>query len=898
MRCPECNHGNPLGVYYCERCGMGLPDPAADFTGYRDFRLPPGTVLKGTYQLVRLLGDGGAGVVYKARHTSLGHALAVKILNPALALSDEMRRRFLAEARIQANFQHPHSVMVLDSIDEDGTCGIVMEFIDGETLYDFLVYQRDGLPVATVMDIALRILDALAAAHARGIVHRDVKPANILLKEVAGGVVPKLCDFGLAKVVAGASPTRPGTRMGTEAYMAPEQMTDAAQVDGRADIFAIGRTIYEMLTGVGETSPQMRRDAGPLALAHTLRGDVPEHVSAALRRAMAEDRDARFATADAFAEALVGDGEVGAPLLEGDLVPLPASRLHRRLSAQPQGRASATPRIRPSVESDAKRRDLRVLLVDGDEIDRMATRRDLERTGIVAAVREADGVSAAFLALREEPFDCALVDFSLPDGDAFDLLECLHETKDDGVALIILTDLDAEEMGVRLIRAGAQDFLSKHRTNADTLLRAVRHAIERHRTHRQLEAAQRRVEEARDSDPGTGLLSRQGLTRRIEAARAGAAQRHELIWVFVAVKVFDGKRAQRIAPGNQLARELADLLRDATPEPELVCRLDAAHFLCLAHGAFPIDAVTLARRIERALTGPEGPSHLGHPVAAQLVTGHTAEHVSADELCAIALEALDQHGDQEANCLLVQATSDALSMALFERSRALDGPNPIIHFVEQPIVSLQSSATWARELFLAPPEKSQNRFVSFAGAGALLDFDFQCFDAALHTLPHVDAGLVFVNLHPWAVRDPRFVESLQSLVDASLTERVVLEVSQLWIPEPEALAVALERARQRGFRVSIDNLRPGFDAAELLVRVRPDYVKTSVAALAEAARDRAALDRLRRLCQLAESLEIEAIALGVDSPAMRGIVDAAGFSHAQGFLFGRPAPVASVHVVG
>ena len=211
----------------------------------------------GPFAITSLLGVGGMGEVYRARDERLGRDVAVKILPPVVALDPERRARFQREARVLASLNHPNIAAIHGIEEHDGFFGLVLEFVDGETLAD--VVARGPLGPADARRIALQLVEALDAAHERGIIHRDLKPANVKL--TADGVV-KVLDFGLAKAVEGSgqfvnptlSPTvtsggtRDGVILGTAAYMSPEQAR-ARPVDKRADIWAFGCVLYELLTG-------------------------------------------------------------------------------------------------------------------------------------------------------------------------------------------------------------------------------------------------------------------------------------------------------------------------------------------------------------------------------------------------------------------------------------------------------------------------------------------------------------------------------------------------------------------------------------------------------------------------------------------------------------------------
>jgi len=205
------------------------------------------------YEILELLGRGGMGAVYLARHRSLDRRVALKLLPGEFSGNEKFVQRFHREARALARLQHPNIVAVHDfGSTVDGLLYFAMEHVAGSTLGERLRDQRPD--VAGILDIAGQICDALAYAHEEGIVHRDIKPSNILL-DARGRV--KVADFGLAKVAMEAHPsvmegamfTRTGVAMGTPEYAAPEQMSGMDQVDHRADLFSLGVLLYEMLTG-------------------------------------------------------------------------------------------------------------------------------------------------------------------------------------------------------------------------------------------------------------------------------------------------------------------------------------------------------------------------------------------------------------------------------------------------------------------------------------------------------------------------------------------------------------------------------------------------------------------------------------------------------------------------
>lgn len=194
----------------------------------------------GSYQLEERVGDGATSAVFRARHLELGSMHAVKVLErPEQCL----RERFLAEARVLGSVRHPYIVGIQDLITECGRLAIVLDFVDGPELDRWRVLHVPA--VEARMRIVRDVLVALSALHRKGIVHRDVKPQNVLVTQGPEGWRPVLVDLGIAREADGSG-TRHGTRMGTPWYMAPEQMLDAAGVDARADLYALGVVAYEM----------------------------------------------------------------------------------------------------------------------------------------------------------------------------------------------------------------------------------------------------------------------------------------------------------------------------------------------------------------------------------------------------------------------------------------------------------------------------------------------------------------------------------------------------------------------------------------------------------------------------------------------------------------------------
>jgi serine/threonine-protein kinase len=286
-----------------------------------------------SYTLLEPIGHGGMAAVYRARQETLDRIVAVKVLADNLATSDEFMQRFVREARTAANMRHPNVITVHDfGQDERGVPYLVLEYVDGLTLADLM---DAGLEDSRIPDLLDQIAAGLDYAHGRGVIHRDVKPGNVLLTE-DGRVV--LADFGLAWLMeAAVHLTMSGGVIGTPEYMSPEQAS-GLRVDARTDVYALGVVLYEMLTGDRPFSGDsaiailLKHVQAPVPSLAAVRPDLPPAVDAVVKQALAKDPERRFQTAGAlaraFREALCGARDVSVrtphpPTLSGGSAPVP-----------------------------------------------------------------------------------------------------------------------------------------------------------------------------------------------------------------------------------------------------------------------------------------------------------------------------------------------------------------------------------------------------------------------------------------------------------------------------------------------------------------------------------------------------------------------------------------------
>jgi serine/threonine-protein kinase len=272
----------------------------------------------GNYEIRSKLGEGGMGAVYMAEHPHIGKRVALKVLHAEFSSKEDVVKRFFQEAKAVNDVQHPNIVDIIDYgwiPNKQGlnTVYFIMEFLDGPSLSDVIRSQAPLAP-ERALAIGLQIADALGACHKSGVVHRDLKPDNIIL--IQRGREPdfvKVLDFGIAKLTGDQKVsvrTRTGLLMGTPSYMSPEQCEGSATVDHRTDIYALGVLLYEMLTGkppfVGETYGQiliqhLTQVPTPLSMVHGL---IPPHVEAVVLKALEKNPDARYQTMEELVQAL------------------------------------------------------------------------------------------------------------------------------------------------------------------------------------------------------------------------------------------------------------------------------------------------------------------------------------------------------------------------------------------------------------------------------------------------------------------------------------------------------------------------------------------------------------------------------------------------------------------
>jgi serine/threonine-protein kinase len=350
-----------------------------------------GTVLRGKYRVERVLGTGGMGRVVAARQLQLDRQVAIKVLLPELLEHAEMIERFLREARSASKLESPHVARVID-VDtlDDGAPYMVMEYLEG---VDLSSVRKSGRPlaIATAVDYVLQAAAGLGEAHSLGIVHRDVKPANLFLaKQRDGGVRVKVLDFGISKVSdpTGTEPsvTKTLSVMGSAQYMSPEQMRSARDVDARTDIWSLGVVLYELCTArvpypgktITEVCARVFTEAPPPP--RSFRPDMPPALEAAILRCLARDREQRFASAAELSAAIApfarDDVPASVPTVAGPYFAGSADRAPLAPAAadvaDPQGDSNRTLPFHPRLAGLAAASGATTAVVSTDAVARPA----------------------------------------------------------------------------------------------------------------------------------------------------------------------------------------------------------------------------------------------------------------------------------------------------------------------------------------------------------------------------------------------------------------------------------------------------------------------------------------------------------------------------------------------
>ena len=314
ISCPHCQADLPDDSAFCTSCGHRLQTqaghgaPASD-----DGALVPGQIVDGKYRVERVLGEGGMGIVNLAQSIHTDVEVVIKAVRPEFAHRADIRQRTLDEGKALARIDHPNVVQLRAVVADEHQLLLIMQFIDGSDLEELILdHGKRGQPIpfAEVIRLFEMILAGVSAAHDEGVIHRDLKPANILIRKKDG--VAKVTDFGIAKPIENARESKSDTKgiIGSVHFMAPEQVKGQKDLDMRADVYALGIMLFQMVTGrvpfdAENTYDLMKRQIEePLPSVTPGRPDLPPALDGVLQRACAKDREHRFGSCQEFLQAI------------------------------------------------------------------------------------------------------------------------------------------------------------------------------------------------------------------------------------------------------------------------------------------------------------------------------------------------------------------------------------------------------------------------------------------------------------------------------------------------------------------------------------------------------------------------------------------------------------------
>jgi serine/threonine protein kinase len=321
-RCRRCEEELSTRARFCPNCGYpvaaahpGVVTEDATVTEPGQQGLPPRLIAAGTrvtdrYMIDGVLGEGGMGVVYRANDLTRERSVAIKALHASLMGDAEIRRRFTREAQLMLGWNHRHVARVHEIVEHPDLLAFVMEYVEGPTLEEHAQRWNGKLPYDDIRLIFSGVLDAMQQAHAAGIIHRDLKPHNVLLRMEDDGVIPKIVDFGIAKILEGTTYTMTGALLGTCRYMSPEQAQSPQDVDHRSDIYSLGVTLYRCVTGRcpfegnNHFAVMMAHVSQPPEPPSAFRPHMPPALEQIILRALAKDRTDRPQSCAEFRTAL------------------------------------------------------------------------------------------------------------------------------------------------------------------------------------------------------------------------------------------------------------------------------------------------------------------------------------------------------------------------------------------------------------------------------------------------------------------------------------------------------------------------------------------------------------------------------------------------------------------
>ncbi|UCE40874.1 MAG: protein kinase [Candidatus Aminicenantes bacterium] len=433
-----------------------MTDKNADTLIAHKTELVPGILFAGRYQIIKELGQGGMGKVYLVLDNEIHERIALKVLNPDVASDEKTVERFRNELKFSRKISHKNVCRMFDLGEKEGLKYISMEYVSGESLLDLLT-RLGNLTVQKTLSITIQVCEGLAEAHKLDVVHRDLKPQNIMID--ADGIV-HIMDFGIARSMKKKGLTEAGLLVGTPHFMSPEQL-ESEDVDKRSDIYCMGVILYKILTGYvpyeGETpvSMALKMKTEPPPDPRNINDQVPENLARVIFKCLENEREKRYQQVEDLLADLkkIEDEIIGAGgILPEEKIPDPQVDLPEKKERSPE------PKSRP-----------RILVVDDKEVNVELIEAHLSpQYDVVPAY----GGKEALEKTEQESLDLILLDVMMPDPDGYKVCKQLKENpKTQMIPVVMVTALRDKEDRIKALELGADDFLTKPIDRAELLAR-------------------------------------------------------------------------------------------------------------------------------------------------------------------------------------------------------------------------------------------------------------------------------------------------------------------------------------------------------------------------------------------------------------------------------------------
>lgn len=545
---------------------------------------------------------------------------------------------------------------------------------------------------------------------------------------------------------------------------------------------------------------------------------------------------------------------------------------------------------------------IRILLVEDDEVDRRAVMRSIgaaDRSGMVTVHQVVDAGSALAMLIARS-FDCVLLDYHLPDGDALSLLAKWRASGAAGVPVVLLTGLEEEGIAIRALQEGAQDYLVKGSIAGGVLLRSIRHAIERFRLQSRLEKANEQLQRLAFLDPLTEMLNRRGL-EHVLVADIGEASRAGLPLTSVLIDCDDFKSVNDTFghdAGDLVLREVSSRIRGVLRTTDQVGRIGGDEFLVLLPATPHAQALLLAERIRQAV-GERPISVASRTIMKTVSLGVFSVPEGTRSVTDILSHAHDALGrSKHSGKNRVSGTQGGPASLRSREANLADLRDfDALRVLSQPIFELASNTVVAHELLVqgakGPLQHPEDLLAYCLRQNILTSIDLRCFQACVDAMTSLGAGTYHANLHWLTLLDTR-AEVILAMIPDPLRGSVCIEASvQSMTGDPAKLTRTRAALREAGVKFALDQTDFGFGTLEALILLAPDMLKIDRSLVHSAEADPLKRGALARLARAAQAQTVDVVAVGIEDTANLEVMRTLDIKYGQGFLWGRPRDMTS-----